>query len=180
MKIQNKFQISFRLAGGGFTLIEILVSVSIIFLLLTISIAGYGQFNEKQKLISAGQDMKNLIRDAQNRAFNGEMDCNMCNCDSSTGLSTSFNGWFVDFDSGSIYGMCNDTPFFEKDFGVSAKITVVPHITPADKILFRYKPPSVDRKGTICLSQENLSSFFKITINNSGDVSDNGLVEVCP
>ena len=53
----------------GFTLIELMVVISIIALLVGLSIAGYSNFNKTQTLQAAAKDLKNNLRLAQNKAL---------------------------------------------------------------------------------------------------------------
>lgn len=56
----------------GFTLIELLVSISIIGILFTVGIGRYTEFNRRQILNQAAQELKTNLRLAQSRAFSGE------------------------------------------------------------------------------------------------------------
>jgi len=181
---EMKFQIS-----KGFTLIEILVTTVVILILLGISLAGYASFNQRQILISAGQTMKNIIRDAQSRAYNNETDCGVCDC--SVSASSNLVGWYVDFTTAQIYGQCKigiETNTFSpnpsevgKNFGLSTEILVTPYLTPPTQLLFKSYPPSVSQPATICLSKSNLSGFYyKIKVNEAGDISDEGIIASCP
>lgn len=171
----------------GFTIIEVLVSITVIFIIMGITFASYASLNQRQQLVSAGQTLKNTIRDAQSRAYTNELDCDVCNCDITT--IRSLKGWYVDFASRKIYGECTGKSepiitFSPRPFDLSAKITMVPFITPAAplQIIFRNSPPSSDKDATICLSQSNLeSSFYVIRLTSVGNISDGGgIVATCP
>lgn len=94
----------------GFSLIELLVSIGVILILVSISFAGYSKLTIKQNLTSAGLLMKNVIRDAQSRAFNSEIDCSKCSCSPSSG--STFVGWVLNFTTKSIYGLCGASTTF--------------------------------------------------------------------
>lgn len=166
---------------SGFTFIEVIISIAVIFIIISITFAGYASLNQRQTLISAGQTLRNILRDAQSRAYTGEIDCGVCDC----GVSSSTNsvGWYVDFLNQKIYGNCgvgNDFPNPKKEFGLSNDITI--DAVPVTKILFRSKPLGVDNPVTVCLTLNNLNNkFYKITVGQSGEISDSaGLVDVCP
>ncbi len=166
----------------GFTIIELLVSMSIIFLLIGFTFAGYARFNTRQQLNSAGQTLKNTLRDIQSRAYNGEMDCSICDCSVTAG--NSFKGWYVDFTAQKIYGECiapdaTQPTYTPKSFDLGAQVTIVP--SPVSKIMFRYSPPGVDLSTNVCLSLSNLAdTYYLIMINQSGDITDTGgLVSSC-
>jgi len=171
----------------GFTTIELLVSITVVFIIMGLTFASYASLNQRQKVVSAGQTMKNTIRDAQSRAFTNEIDCNVCNCDVTT--SQSLKGWYVDFARREIYGECASSgagpiiTFSPRPLDVSSEIVITPHVTPVTtpRVMFRSSPPSSDKAATICLSQSNLSnSFYVVRITSAGYISDDGgIVSTC-
>ncbi len=166
----------------GFTLIELLISISVVSILLGLSYAGYGRFSQRQNLISAGQTMKNILRDVQSRSFNGEIDCSPTACNCSV-TSSNLTDWVVDFSSRTQYGKCEGVSFSSKVFDISPDIIISPYLSPAaDKLLFRKLPPSADRSGTICLSDKDMvNSYYRVSVDTSGSISDNGTInETCP
>ncbi len=167
------------ITNAAFTLIELLISVGIITLLLGASFAGFARLNQRQTLISAGQNLKNIIRDAQNRAVNGEFDCTKCDCTGET--ETGFSGWYVDFTTKSIYGKCTAEKFGDKNFGLSSEVVITPYVTPAAQIIFINNPPSASGKATVCVGHSGLAdNYYIIRVNESGSVSDDGgLVSSC-
>lgn len=62
----------------GFTLIELLVVMSIIGILFGIGIAQYMNFNRRQILDQAAQELKSNLRLAQNKALAGEKQSGWC------------------------------------------------------------------------------------------------------
>lgn len=59
-------------SAGGFTLLEILVSVVIVSVLTTIITVGFRVSRDNQRIVLAKQELEALIRDTQKRAFNEE------------------------------------------------------------------------------------------------------------
>ncbi len=167
--------------NSGFTLIELLISIVIITILMSVSFAGYARLNQRQTVITAGQNLKNTIRDAQSRANNSEVDCRPSKCNCALASDIQFNGWYVDFSTKKIYGQCGATNFGDKDFGLSTEVVITPFVTPINQLIFKNNPPSVSGKSTICISNPNLSSsFYVIRVNESGSISDDGgLVSSC-
>lgn len=167
----------------GFTFIEVIISVAVIFIIISITFAGYAGLNQRQTLISAGQTLKNILRDAQSRAYTGEMDCDICDC--SVGSSSTSLGWYADFSIKEIRGNCGaGNDFSNKNFGLSNDINLSATYngTPITKILFRGSPLGVDTPVTICLSLNLLSdNYYKISVGPSGEISDStGLISACP
>ncbi|MBI3955489.1 hypothetical protein HY338_03525 [Candidatus Gottesmanbacteria bacterium] len=166
---------------SGYTFIEVLVSVAVIFIIVSVTFAGYARLNQRQTLISAGQTLKNILRDAQSRAYTGEVDCSVCNCN--VGASLNSVGWYADFAAPTpmIFGNCGDNiDFSVKNFGLPNGIMV--NASPVTKILFRSRPLGVDNPVTVCLTLNNLTNnYYKITVGPSGEISDSGgLVDTCP
>lgn len=174
----------------GFTLIELLVAIAVIFIIIGITYASFASLNQKQQLVSSGQTLKNMIRDAQSRAYTGELDCSVCDCTATA--TQSLQGWYVNFPQQVIYGEClakeeqgkpvqPTITFSPQAFNLSSKVTIVPHITPPASVKFTNYPPAVSQKAAVCLSQENLSSsFYVVRINQVGDIyDDGGLVAAC-
>lgn len=165
----------------GFTLIELLISIFIITIFLGISFAGYASLNQRQTLIAGGQNLKNILRDAQNRAINPELDCTKCNCEA--GANIGFSGWYVDFTSQKIYAKCDANQFGDKPFGLSSDIGVTPKVTPVGSaLIFKNNPPSVSSDAVVCVAHSNLeSTYYVIRIKSTGAISDDGgLVGTCP
>jgi prepilin-type N-terminal cleavage/methylation domain-containing protein len=57
---------------SGFTLIELLVAITIFMLFIGVGVAGYNQFNERQKVRQAILNLKNNLRFAQTKAISSE------------------------------------------------------------------------------------------------------------
>lgn len=55
----------------GYTLIEIIVVVTIMGLLVGGSIAGFNTLNQRQTILSAGREVSSIMRTAQQRAISG-------------------------------------------------------------------------------------------------------------
>lgn len=168
--------------SSAFTIIELLISTAIIAILVGASFAGYARLNQRQTLISAGQNLKNILRDAQLRAVNRELDCGegKCNCDA--GADTGFSGWYVDFADKKIYAKCGDYQFGDKAFGLSSEIGITPNITPVGSpLIFTNNPPGVSAKSTICVKHNNVeAAFYVIRVKETGAVSDDGgIVGTC-
>lgn len=56
---------------AGFTLVELLVTVTILVISLTIGIINYLRFLDKQKLYQSGSNIEAMIKDARSKAQNG-------------------------------------------------------------------------------------------------------------
>jgi len=117
----------FKILKNGFTIIEILVTIAIILILVGGSYTGYATIADRQKLVTAGQNMKNILRDVQSRAYNREIDCTVCDC--SLDAQDISHGWVVDFSNKVFYGNCyytppDPTPYTETAFNLGSDISL--------------------------------------------------------
>src|SRR3990167_8939591 len=102
---------------SGFTIIELVVTISVIGILLGLSYSQYANFTQRQKLITAGQTLKNILRDVESRSFNGEVDCSVCNC--TDPIQESFGRWYMDLDNRQFYGSCGANEFTRTNLGLT-------------------------------------------------------------
>ena len=91
----------------GFTLIELMVTISIIGILFTIGMAGYTRFNRSQTLVQAALELRNDLRLTQDKALVGEKPSGWC-----TGEDENMEGYRLVFagdgQSYSIRPRCSD------------------------------------------------------------------------
>jgi prepilin-type N-terminal cleavage/methylation domain-containing protein len=173
----------------GFTLIELIVSLTVITIIAGIILAGYAKFSQRQNLVAAGQNFKNILTDAQSRAQSSEVDCSICGGCTTSGAS-DFKGWYVDFDNREIYGKCADKTFSEKSFSDfnlpdESEIMITPHLTPPAGFLFNYSPSRTSsitpsQNVTVCLQQANLDGlYYAIRISKVGIITDDNVSSSC-
>jgi prepilin-type N-terminal cleavage/methylation domain-containing protein len=62
-----------KVDNRGFTLIELLVSITIMMLMVSMGLASYITFNERQQLTGAAKELQTYFRSAQTRARNGDV-----------------------------------------------------------------------------------------------------------
>src|SRR4030042_4247797 len=97
----------------GFTLIEILVAVTIILLLTSIGVASYNRFNDKRKVEKITKELETNLRYIQGKATSNEKDCTAAVCDCS-GANYVLTGWYADFTNllaPTYYGDCSGVTF---------------------------------------------------------------------
>ena len=160
----------------AFTIIEIIVAIAVISMLVGLSYTGYAAFTQRQELTSDGQNLKNILRDVQSRSFNGEVDCNTCNCSDPT--KPILDGWFVDLSSRQFYGQCKGIRFSLTSLKISADAVLTAN---NNLIQFVSDPPRASRNTAICMSYTGLpNKYYRIAVTRSGDISDSGgLIAVC-
>ena len=76
----------------GYSLIEVLIAVTIIGILTGSSLVGYNRFQGRQGLKSAGEQLVSDLRLTQQKALSGEKPDNWCN-----GSGQTLAGWGLEF-----------------------------------------------------------------------------------
>lgn len=90
----------------GFSLIEMLVSVTIISLLAGLSLVGYSDFNQREQVRQAAAILSSHLREAQSRATSGHKPTGWC---ATAGITLS--AWRLRFTSSTEYvieGVCSN------------------------------------------------------------------------
>lgn len=154
-----------RKVGQGFTLIELLV-VSIILLTLTGAVlVSYNNYNGTQKARQAVLTVKNNLRSAQSRAYNGEKPAAGCN--------TSLDGYVVSFTETSYTtkAQCGGTPVDNTAQTVTLATGLKFNPVPAS-MLFRVLSHGLDRDVTITITISELLKSYQVTVSKSGDISE--------
>jgi len=86
----EELALSNQSASKGFTLIEMIIAVTIMMLLLAGTIAGYSSYNDKQKLKQTGLTLKSNLRMARTNAMSGKKPVTCLTGDSLMGYTMSF------------------------------------------------------------------------------------------
>lgn len=182
---KEKFSFIFNILSfcSGFTLIELTVSILIVFILTSIGIASYNNFSRDQTIKQTAADLKNNLRMAQNKALNGEKICSPDVCGGSNNIcdgeddEKTLIGWEVSIGTNnySIYGICGDKIFGKETFNLAKDVS-----TKNAPLTVRFKSliGGVESPINICLSGFN--RFYKISVTLSGEIIDYGLVKDCP
>ena len=103
---------------AGFTLVELVVVISIMAVVLAGGVASFRKFSQKQILTDAARELKNTLRLAQTNAATGEKGNCACGDGGDNICGTpddeTIAGWEVDFGSGNykIYGVCESGTVF--------------------------------------------------------------------
>lgn len=146
----------------GFTLVELLVSISIIGVLSVIGITSYNQFNRRQILITTVQNLVSELRITQSKAESGERPA---------GCVGSMTGYKVTFYSGGykIEANCNSFILIKQvDFPLVVKKT-----QGCDWLKFKTLREGVETyppdKKTIVF--EAFGLIKTVTIGDAGEIS---------
>ncbi len=90
----------------GFTLLEVLVAATIISLLSGVSLVGYNRFQERQQLVAAKEQLRNDLRQVQQKALSGEKPAGWC-----AGSGKTLSSWRLQFVAPTAYeikSICSD------------------------------------------------------------------------
>jgi len=168
----TKISRKFSRVNPGFTLIELLVTISIMGILFGLGVAKYNEFNRRQILDQAAQELKSNLRLAQDKALAGEKDCSVCQVGIKCGDGDDkvLDGWYVSFSSGSyqIYGRCGGQQFptSPKTVNLSSRNINIP--SPPSPIRFKPLAQGVDGATTISLS--GYGETRPITVTGTGEI----------
>lgn len=151
----------------GFTLIELLVVISIIGILFVIGIAQYMNFNRRQILDQATQELKSNLRLAQTMASSGEKP---------TGCTT-LDGYRVNFSSGGstnpdnyqIQAKCSPEGLVgtAKTFSLPS---VVKFSSVPSPILFKVLAQGTDLPTDLTISLTGFGQPRSITVTKTGKI----------
>lgn len=148
-------------APNGFTLIELLVSVAIIIVMTGGVIVNYNSYNDSQRTRQAILTVKNNLRYAQGRSYNGDKPTSGC---------TQLQGYQVGFTavSYSIQAYCTEgLAGTAQDFSLDTGISFSP-VPPA--ITFRVLSRGIDTDTTIIAIGSGKS--YQFLVSRSGDMSE--------
>lgn len=188
----------------GFTLIELLIVIGIIALLATITIPSYISFSRSQELKQSGLNLKNNLRDAQNRALSSEKSATDCGQDSAGNTLKGFYATFIPGNTNiSIGGICGNISFnpATSSFSQSSTIqgfvdgTTCQAVAPSGKLtvfflplaggtqfydgdsgnIIANSPPLTNSKIAIVLT--NTIKNYYVMISSSGDINEKN---TCP
>lgn len=166
--LRNKYSLyhvlyAARRGSRGITLVEILITMSIMVILLGISVPAYGVFNTNQQHRQSVEDLLATLKDVQNRGTNNDL-ANKCPVvpGSSPPVKYDFDGWYVkvvrNTSSYTLGATCSSTAavsptprYIEIDVNGSTAGTVTELsymdtniisalVTPYDTTFIRFKP----------------------------------------
>jgi len=158
---------------SGFTLVEVLIVMTIIGIIFGLGIAQYSKFNRSQMVVQAAQGLKNNFRFAQDKAMAGEKDCSSTECGGADGVcgtndigEKTLEGWRVSYSSGrsyQIYGSCDGETFGNRSIDLPPGVSLPPF-----SILFKPLGRGVAGATTITLS--GFGEARKVSVSEIGEI----------
>lgn len=158
----------------GFTLIELIVVMSIISLIFGIGIVRYQDFNRTQTIKSANLNLKNNLRDIQAKASAGVKPA--------TGCTTllGYQVWWVDNSTYRARAYCSDGG--GGGVGPNVFYTLPPGIIFGQNFTaFRFLTlnQGVNVAKNIVVKHQTTSVCYGVDVNIGGDIDDRGKI-TCP
>lgn len=159
----------------GFTLIEILVVISIASFLVTLGISSYMDFNRRQVLDQVAKNIVNDLRDLQSKASSGDKGpANTC--------SNALKGWYfkiIDSAHYSLYGNCG-SDFSLKTVNLPANINIVSPVA-GTTVLFKPLNLGIDQNISIIVQYASDSTRQQsINLTTGGTIQTTSTSGVVP
>lgn len=153
----------FKQQSIGFTLIEMLIAVSIMMLVFGGGIAGYTTFNDRQIVVSAVEDLKQHLNFARSKALSGDL-----------GGCSTLSGYRVMTQVAGESMLLNISPDCGGSFGNAKTYTFPPKLTITDLNMIYKTPPggvvNLPAGGDIRILYAGREYGFEIS--QSGEMSE--------
>lgn len=172
IKLHKRIRLG-RSTKRGFTLIELLIVILTMFLIFTVGMANYRDFQRRKALEGAVSRVKSHLRLAQEMAMSGAKPAD-CITSNLTLLNITFQ--LDSTTTYSIHGLCTDgvTPALYQHFG--ADYDLLPEypeieITGPSTVVFNVLGKGVVSNATLRLTQTSTSAITDIVITKGGEIN---------
>jgi prepilin-type N-terminal cleavage/methylation domain-containing protein len=159
----------------GYTLIEILVALTVIGLLFSLGYANYRAFSQRQALLGAVKQLQGDLRLAQQMALSGQKPIDP-NCASPANSLNGYNFTVLSGDNYEIRASCTGgaVALAGKDVTISSGITIASPFPSPNPILFRVlgNGTNIPEGGNsvITLTQAGTNNTTTVTITSGGEI----------
>lgn len=154
----------------GFTLIEVMVSVTIMLLLVGGGIAGYNTFNDRQTVIQEGKQFASMLRLAQKRASVGDKPT-VC-------AGNKLQGYYVirggEANTYQLWVACNNDAFLLQTVTMPSSVTFAENVNLQFNV-FGGVVLNAPVSGSFVLQSSNWK--YTIEVTRTGAISEQGLSE---
>ncbi len=157
----------------GYTLIEILIAITIMTLLFLTGLASYREFSRRQELVSAVRQVQADIRQAQENAIASKKPAGCSDLNALNG----YHFVVIPPNSYEIRWICGGSPGVEKTVTLPTGITISvlsPNLNPPNSILFKTlgQGTNIPADGTtsFTLTQANYGKTATITVTAGGEI----------
>lgn len=157
---------------SGFTLLEIIIAISLLMILTGGVIAGYSSFNDTQKIKQAALTFKSYLRSAQTKATSGVKPT----------VCTTLDGYIVRVNASSytVDAQCDGAIVSDANTSYSVTLsgqTIVSNPTTA-LFIFRVLTQAVSLSQITTFTFENGTKGYQISVSPSGDINELGFVSL--
>ena len=157
---------------NGFTLLEIIIAISLVMLLTGGVVAGYTSFNDTQKIKQAALTFKSYLRSAQTKATAGVKPA----------LCTTLDGYVVGITASSyrVDAMCGGSIVSDEQtsHAVSLSGQTISSSPSMSSFVFRVLTHAVDIPGNTTFTFQSGTKGYQISVSPSGDISELGFVSL--
>ncbi|MEK7592272.1 MAG: type II secretion system protein [Patescibacteria group bacterium] len=155
---------------SGFTLLEIIIAISLLMLLTGGVIAGYSTFNDTQKIKQTALTFKSYLRSAQTKATSGVKPA----------VCTTLDGYIVrvDVSSYTVDAMCDGSIVTDADTSYSVALTSQTIVSSpvTASFVFRVLTRAVSLAQITTYTFTSGSKGYQISVSPSGDINELGFV----
>lgn len=149
---------------SGFTLIEFLIATSIMAIFFGLGVAKYQEFNRRQILVQASQELKSNLRLAQDKALAGEKPSGWC--DQQNEVLQGYRLRFSSVTTYKIEAVCSEGGAKEvQSVNLPNGVTA----TTEESVLFKVLAQGVEEGKTITLRSSGGDEMI-ITITEVGEI----------
>jgi prepilin-type N-terminal cleavage/methylation domain-containing protein len=159
-------------SARGFTLIEMLVSIAIGLIMIAVGIAGYLDFNQRQKILNSAKEFEVILQTAQTKARLGDLG----GCDVLAAYIVTFDT-AVDPIVATVSPVCTvgsatDTKTFSLETGTTMDlapvVTSLSYPVLQGGVVFAPATNSL----TVTFGSQTTSEEYVVTMTRGGDISD--------
>lgn len=157
-----------KMGNPGFTLIEVMVAVTIALVLTGLVIANYNSHNDTQTLKQAGLTLKNNLRFAQVQAMSGEKPALNC---------TTLAGYSVQFSQKSYAVSASCSPEGAQGAIVTTKLpdNVIFDVTTPNVFVFDVLSRGTSLTAATPVTLDGFGKQYVIVVNTDGSIDDKGI-----
>lgn len=150
---------------SGFTMIELLISITIMMLLLGVGVASFISFNERQQLSSAAKELQEFFRSAQTRARTGDVPQG---CGSLSGYNIQMA---VDSPSVQMYAVCSTGNILRSEKSLSGGARPLNAIN----MTFLNLKGGVTNSNLVVLGLPNGDLTYSFRVTEGGEITQGSL-----
>jgi prepilin-type N-terminal cleavage/methylation domain-containing protein len=164
-KINRGITIIIKACVRGFTMIELLITISIMGLLLTLGLVYYQDFNRRQILNQAAKDLSSNLRLAQSRALAGEKPLDWCD-----GESETLVGYRLEFTTETEYQLMAVCSSSASEFQVTKMVKLPTNVVGPNGtgVLFKVLARGVEAETSFPL--QGFGQEKRVTVELSGNI----------